>query len=706
MDARAELAADRRTGGGGFDGVFSSAAWWDFFVEEYEILRRVAPVLGCPEPPFARRLAARPGAGQDISNAYRQSLRFAAAAFDGVLVPMGFECATRVPMDARGVLLDELDESGDLDLVEDVRANHLVERLSTMAPRGEIRNLTGPDDGTTALLRLDGRDARVARGGLAILVNPDLKRTNSVDTALDPMPPAAGACLGEPSMIGGLDPFGPLAPGAVRLVEVKRIVAATVSPISRFRAKRPPSTAGAIRSTMMRGASMAALSVCRSPRRRCRTAGTRPFVRCVEEDIFSDGHGVIAADLLWKAADEKEWSRIAMRMHDSDRIGRNLFTIDAWADEYATVCRRIDIKSKAAVDHQLDLEAAYRLVKEALAQGPGPEKAALAHALGKTTSLNLDRDRLLAKETQDAVRAASSRRFLVRYEPAVPVEVERPQAGVGAEMCRHLTALGFPNTPPLLGEIVRVASDGSRFSLAVAQGFVRNQGDAWTWLTDHLLMARDDLTAAEPTAEADHLSDYKQLAAAIGLRLGEMHKFLAQPTDDPAFSPLIAEAGELASWRDRARTELDAAFAVLKSHPWERAEDAKRAVELLQRRTGLLAAIEELPRIAAGAPMTRIHGDFHLGQVLVASGDVFIIDFEGGRDAHSKIDAPRQAPCGMSRGCCGRWITLRRPSRIARVLDRPRFQANGPTSCSHVSGLRRRRLSSRLTAKPSEQAAK
>jgi maltose alpha-D-glucosyltransferase/alpha-amylase len=71
------------------------------------------------------------------------------------------------------------------------------------------------------------------------------------------------------------------------------------------------------------------------------------------------------------------------------------------------------------------------------------------------------------------------------------------------------------------------------------------------------------------------------------------------------------------------------AFAVIESHPWERAEDGKRAAELLQRRTGLLAAIDELPRIAAGAPMTRLHGDFHLGQVLVASGDVFIIDFEG-----------------------------------------------------------------------------
>jgi maltose alpha-D-glucosyltransferase/alpha-amylase len=200
-----------------------------------------------------------------------------------------------------------------------------------------------------------------------------------------------------------------------------------------------------------------------------------------------------------------------------------------------------------------------------------------------------------------------------------------------AEMCRHLTALGFANAPPLLGEIVRVAPNGIRFSLAVAQGFVRNQGDAWTWLTDHLLMARDDLAAAEPTAAAaaDHLSDYKQLAAAIGLRLGEMHKLLAQPTDDLAFSPLIAGAAELASWRDRARAELYAAFAVLESHPWQRAEDGKRASELLQRRTGLLTAIDELPCIAAGAPMTRIHGDFHLGQVLVASGDVFIIDFEG-----------------------------------------------------------------------------
>jgi maltose alpha-D-glucosyltransferase / alpha-amylase len=43
-----------------------------------------------------------------------------------------------------------------------------------------------------------------------------------------------------------------------------------------------------------------------------------------------------------------------------------------------------------------------------------------------------------------------------------------------AEMSRYLTAQGFTNSPPLLGEIVRVAPDGTTYSLAVVQGFVRN----------------------------------------------------------------------------------------------------------------------------------------------------------------------------------------------------------------------------------------
>ena len=100
-----------------------------------------------------------------------------------------------------------------------------------------------------------------------------------------------------------------------------------------------------------------------------------------------------------------------------------------------------------------------------------------------------------------------------------------------AEMSRYLTTQGFANTPPMLGEIVRVAKDGERSSLAVAQGFVRNQGDAWTWLLDQFNRAIDDIATREADGDAiaDEVADYTAIAVAIGRRLGEMHAVLARP---------------------------------------------------------------------------------------------------------------------------------------------------------------------------------
>jgi maltose alpha-D-glucosyltransferase/alpha-amylase len=201
-----------------------------------------------------------------------------------------------------------------------------------------------------------------------------------------------------------------------------------------------------------------------------------------------------------------------------------------------------------------------------------------------------------------------------------------------AEMGRYLTQQGFANTPALLGEIARIGPDGTRFSLAIAQGFVRNQGDAWSWLLDQLLRALDDLTApaAAGDAEADHMSDYEVLAAAIGQRLGDLHVVLARPSEDPAFAPATATAQDVARWREHTRARLEAAFAVIAERKkWDRPDDEARAAVLQKSRRALLAALHELAQAGAGSLMSRIHGDFHLGQVLVVSGDVYIIDFEG-----------------------------------------------------------------------------
>jgi maltose alpha-D-glucosyltransferase/alpha-amylase len=202
-------------------------------------------------------------------------------------------------------------------------------------------------------------------------------------------------------------------------------------------------------------------------------------------------------------------------------------------------------------------------------------------------------------------------------------EGEHPEA----EMSRYLTAAGFANAPPLLGEVVQVSKAGISHTLAVILGFVRNQGDAWSWVLDHLKRALHSLAS---DSESDILTDCEAIAAAIGRRLGEMHRVLAQQTPDAAFAPEIADDQSAAGWARKTEERLEKAFAIIEqTHEWSTELDRERASALLKARGKLATAVRNLAKAGVGTLMTRIHGDFHLGQALVASGEAFIIDFEG-----------------------------------------------------------------------------
>ncbi|HTW53545.1 MAG TPA: maltose alpha-D-glucosyltransferase [Stellaceae bacterium] len=232
--------------------------------------------------------------------------------------------------------------------------------------------------------------------------------------------------------------------------------------------------------------------------------------------------------------------------------------------------------------------------------------------------------------------AEQSNSSLIIGDVAVFKLVRRVFPGIHpeAEMGRYLTERGFANTAPLLGEVTRYDRDGTPHTLVLVQGFIRNQGDGWGWTLDYLSRVLNSAAVVDPDAQiediADALAGYSNFAAAIGKRLGELHATLAGPSDNPAFAPEKATSADGASWAEAVSAQLEAALAALRGvADWPDEETKKAAALVNERFAALNKAIRRLAKAAAGTLKTRTHGDFHLGQVLVSSGDAYIIDFEG-----------------------------------------------------------------------------
>ncbi len=201
------------------------------------------------------------------------------------------------------------------------------------------------------------------------------------------------------------------------------------------------------------------------------------------------------------------------------------------------------------------------------------------------------------------------------------------------EMTRHLTEVGYTHSAPLLGEVARTDADGHRYTLIIVQGAIRNQGDAWGWMLDGLRRTTDHLLVSEDEHHAENENPFRPLGdftAVVGRRLGELHAALAAPSDNPAFAPLRVDQATANEWRDSVLSQLSTALDII-AQAYEGLDPAGAALadRVLSRRDRIMPAIGKLADAAVGTLMTRIHGDFHLGQILVSEDDAYIIDFEG-----------------------------------------------------------------------------
>ncbi len=435
-----DQAALPRLEGIGFDHVCSSLAWWDgranWLVDEFALLRRIAPVIAAPEPSLFDRLAARLPPASDVPSAYRLAMRMAAATANGVFVPMGFEYAARRPFDAtlggpEDFARATADAAGNLG-ADIAAANALVDQIAARGGDGEMRQLTSPRDRVTALLRGDAPDMRESSGAVLVLINPDINRATPVDLPLSPLPPQAGIALVLQQAIAA--PHGataPMAPGEVRVLAY-----APTAPII----QRPARD----RDFDPHHASITRIAI--EDIQPVVPDGAFAVKRVVGEsvtvsaDIFADGHDVLAAELLWSAADEAGWHRVAMRLVENDRwaasftpdrIGRYRVTIEAWWDLWGTF--RHDLSAKHAAGQVVTLELAEggQMLAAAIARLPEPKRGALSDIADRLPALDTAAQiaLLLAPQTAAAMRLADDRPFGVHHMPAISYEVDRPQAG-------------------------------------------------------------------------------------------------------------------------------------------------------------------------------------------------------------------------------------------------------------------------------------
>jgi len=179
---------------------------------------------------------------------------------------------------------------------------------------------------------------------------------------------------------------------------------------------------------------------------------------------------------------------------------------------------------------------------------------------------------------------------------------------------------------------------------------VPNVGDAWNYSLDSLshyferALAQpeaqppgtphapllDILNDDVPILARELIGSYLESARLLGQRTAELHKALASSTDDPEFAPepfsMLYQRSIYQSMQSQIAQVFQLLRPRLKQLPDSARDDAQKVLdmemEVRRRYRSLLQRRLNTVRI-------RVHGDYHLGQVLYTGKDFFIIDFEG-----------------------------------------------------------------------------
>jgi maltose alpha-D-glucosyltransferase / alpha-amylase len=219
------------------------------------------------------------------------------------------------------------------------------------------------------------------------------------------------------------------------------------------------------------------------------------------------------------------------------------------------------------------------------------------------------------------------------------------------EIVRFLTEnTTFQNAPKFSGSVEYIDNEGKNIVFGLLQEKIENQGDAWVMVMDSIgrfyeriitSTKKDKLPklinkAAMKFEEAPEIIQefigrgFFERIVRLGHRTAEMHLALASDSSNPAFTPEYFTANYQRSLYSSLRKLVRDRFSLLETAmPKLDAASQELAKKVLETEDLILECFSEIYSIKISAIKTRIHGDFHLGQVLFTGKDFVIIDFEG-----------------------------------------------------------------------------
>ena len=226
------------------------------------------------------------------------------------------------------------------------------------------------------------------------------------------------------------------------------------------------------------------------------------------------------------------------------------------------------------------------------------------------------RSRLLNAEQSNTSIVYENRLFFKLYR--------KVEVGVNpdVELSKFLTQQAhFAETPAWMGGIEWNTHEGL-IQVGILQEFIPQSTVGWNYFMPMIKSAVED--------PDDGHSQLLQKVEQLGELSARLHNALLPKKDMDGFAPEWFDVEDQEALRVRVMSELNDSFSMLRENINKLSPEARTmGLQLLETQQELAAILKETYLVSSHAMKIRLHGDLHLGQVLVANDRFFITDFEG-----------------------------------------------------------------------------